>query len=87
MPVPACGNRRARAGRLRARRSPFEGGVYPRARRSPFEGGVCPRAGRSLLKGIFEWAALVGRGGYRGVGRALCVCLSKMHLALVFCGF
>jgi hypothetical protein len=48
---------------------------------------VCPRAGRSLLEGIFEWAALVGRGGYRGVGRALCVCLSKMHLALVFCGF
>jgi hypothetical protein len=47
--------------------------VYPRAGRSPLEGGVCPRARRSLLEGIFEWAALVGRGGYRGMGRALCV--------------
>jgi hypothetical protein len=86
MPVPACGHERARAERPRARRSLFEGGVYPRARRSPLdvsvhprtgrsppEGGVCPRARRSLLEGIFEWAALVGRGGHRGVGRALCV--------------
>jgi hypothetical protein len=61
MPVPACGHERARAERSRARRSLFEGGVYPRARRSPPEvsvhprtgrsppeGGVCPRARRSL---------------------------------------
>jgi hypothetical protein len=100
MPVPACGNGRARAERPRARRSPLEVSVYPRARRSPLEVSVCararqgplevsvcPRAGRSLLEGIFKWAALVGRGGYRGVGRALCVRLSKMRLVLVFCGF
>jgi hypothetical protein len=42
-----------------------------------------PRARRSLLEGTFEWAALVGRGGHRGVGRASCVRLSKMHLASV----
>jgi hypothetical protein len=34
---------------------------------------VCPRARRSLLEGIFEWAALVGRQGHRGVGHAPCV--------------
>jgi hypothetical protein len=86
MPLPVCGNGCARAERPRARQSPLEGGVYPRARRSPLEvsvhprtgrspleGGACPRARRSLLEGIFEWAALVGRGGHRGVGRASCV--------------
>jgi hypothetical protein len=75
MPVPACGNGRARAEGPRARRSPLEGAVNPRARRSPLEGdahprarqsplegGVHPRARRSLLEGTFEWAALVGRG-------------------------
>jgi hypothetical protein len=87
MPVPTCGNGRARAQRPRARRSPLEVRVHPRAGRSPLEGGVCPRARRSLLEGIFEWAALVGRGSYRGVGRALCVRLSKMCLSLVFCRF
>jgi hypothetical protein len=46
-----------------------------------------PRARRSLLEGTFEWVALVGRGGHRSVGRAPCVCLSEMHLALVFCRF
>jgi hypothetical protein len=45
---------------------------------------VYPRARRSLLEGTFEWAALVGRGGHRGVGHALCARLSKMRLALVF---
>jgi hypothetical protein len=87
MPVPSYGNGRARAERPRARWSLLEGGVYPRARRSPLEGGVYPRAGRSLLEGTFEWAALVGRGGHRGVGRAPCARLSKMHLALVFSRF
>jgi hypothetical protein len=60
-------------------------GVYPRARRSPLEVSVYHRAGRSLLEGTSEWAALVDRGGHRNVGRALCVRLSKMCLALVFC--
>jgi hypothetical protein len=87
MLVPACGNGRACAERPRARQSLLEGGVYPRAGRSPLEGGVYPRARRSLLEGTFEWAALVGRGGHRGVGRAQCACLSKMRLALVFCRF
>jgi hypothetical protein len=72
MPVPVCGNGRARAERSRARRSLHEGGVCPRAGWSPLKGGVYPRAGRSLLEGTFEWAALVGRGGHRGVGRAPC---------------
>jgi hypothetical protein len=71
----------------RARRNQLEGGVSPRARRSLLEGGVCPRARRSLLEGKFEWVALVGRGSYRGVGRALCVRLRKMRLSLVFCRF
>jgi hypothetical protein len=61
--------------------------VHPRAGWSPLEGSVFPRARRSLLEGIFEWAALVGPGGYRGVGRALCVRLRKMRLSLVFCRF
>jgi hypothetical protein len=100
MLVPACGNGRARAERPRARRSPLEGGAYPRARRSPLEvsihprtgrspleGGACPRARRSLLEGIFEWAALVGRGGHRGVGRASCV-FKKSALSFgLFSGF
>jgi hypothetical protein len=86
MPVPAYGNGRARAERPRARRGLLEGGADPRARRSllevsalprtgqsPPEGGVCPRARQSLLEGIFEWAALVGRRGHRGVGHALCI--------------
>jgi hypothetical protein len=58
----------------RARRSLLEGGVYPRARRIPLEGGVSPRARRNPLEGAFDWATLVGRGGHRGVGRALRVC-------------
>jgi hypothetical protein len=86
MPVPACGNGRARAEHPRARRSSLEVGVYARGR-SPLEVGVHPRARRSLLEGTFEWAALVGRGGHRSVGRAPCVRLSGMRLALVFCRF
>jgi hypothetical protein len=70
-----------------ARRSPLEGAVNPRAGRNPLEGGVHPRARRSLLEGTFEWAALVGRGDHRSVGRAPCVPSSEMHLGLVFAGF
>jgi hypothetical protein len=61
--------------------------VNPRARRNPLEVGVYPRARRSLLEGTFEWAALVGRGDHRSVGRTPCVRLSEMCLALVFCRF
>jgi hypothetical protein len=59
----------------RARRKPARGGMSPRAKRTSFEGGVSPRARRTLLEGAPCWAALVGRGGHRGVGRAACVCL------------
>jgi hypothetical protein len=82
--MPAYESRRTRAERPRARQTPFKGGADPRARRSllevsapprtgrsPPEGGAHPRARRSLLEGIFEWAALVGRWGLRGVGRVL----------------
>jgi hypothetical protein len=58
--------------------------VNPRARRSPLEGGVSPRAGRSLLEGALDWATPVGRGDLRGVGRALCLCLSERCFV---CGF
>jgi hypothetical protein len=94
MPVPACGKGRACAGASseaeanpRARRSPLEGAMNPRARRNLLEGGVNPRARRNLLEGAFEWAALVGRGDPRSVGRAPCVCLSGMCLVLGFCMF
>jgi hypothetical protein len=68
----------------RARRNPLEGGVSPRARRNPPEGGVSPRARRNPLEGAFDWATLVGRGGHRSVGRALCVRLSKRCVLLLF---
>jgi hypothetical protein len=49
---------------------------------------VSPRARQNLLEGAFDWATLVGRGGHRGVGRALRVRLSKRcALFLFFTGF
>jgi hypothetical protein len=51
------------------------------------EAEMNPRAGRSPLEGAFDWAALVGRGGHRGVGRASCVCLSERCFVLVLCRF
>jgi hypothetical protein len=30
-----------------------------------------------MLEGAFDWATPVGRGGHRGVGRALCVRLVR----------
>jgi hypothetical protein len=77
MPVPACGNRRAREG------ASSEAEVSPRARRNPLEGGVSPRARRNLLEGALDWATPVGRGGHRGVGRAQCVRSSKR--CVLFC--
>jgi hypothetical protein len=86
MPVHACGSRCAREGtsseaelaRGRQRPSsgaePARGSVSPRARRISFEGGVNPRARRTLLEGVPCWAALVGRGGHRSGGRAVCAC-------------
>jgi hypothetical protein len=94
MPVPTCGNGRAREGASseaeanpRARQSPLEGAMNPRARRNPLEAGVNPRVRRNLLEGAFEWAALVGHGDPRSVGRVPCVRLSGMCFSLVFCRF
>jgi hypothetical protein len=82
MLVPACGSRCACEG------ASSEAKASPRARRNPLEGGVSPRARRNLLEGAFDWATPVGRGGHRGVGRALCVRLSKRCvLFLFFAGF
>jgi hypothetical protein len=81
MPVSMCGGGHAREG------ASSEAEVNPRARRSPLEGGVYPRAGRSLLEGALDWATPVGCGDHRGVGRALCMCLSESCFVLVFCGF
>jgi hypothetical protein len=81
MPVPACGSGRAREEAL------SEAETNPRAGRSPLEGGVDPRARRSLLEGALDWAPMVGRGGHRGVGRALGVCLSERCFVSVFCRF
>jgi uncharacterized protein YggU (UPF0235/DUF167 family) len=94
MPVPACGNRRAREGASseaevnpRARRNALEGVVSPRARRNPLEGAVTPRARRNQLEGAFRWATPMGRGDHRSVGRAPCVCLSERCFTLIFCRF
>jgi hypothetical protein len=99
MPVPACGNGRARAERPRVRRGLLEGGADPRARRSLLEVSALPRIGTEPTRGRcvpsseaepargdLEWAALVGRRGHRGVGHA-CACLSEKCLALAFCRF
>jgi hypothetical protein len=61
--------------------------MHPRVRWNPLEGGVNPRARRNLLELAFEWAALVGRGDLRSVGRAPRVCLSGMCLVWFFAGF
>jgi hypothetical protein len=95
MPVPACGNRRAREGASseaevspRARRNPLEGGVSPRARRNPLEGGREPLSVAEPARGAFDWATPVGRRGHRGVGRALGVRSSeRCALFLFFAGF
>jgi hypothetical protein len=60
MLVPVCGSRRAREGAS--------------SEAEPAREIVSPRARRTLLEGVPCWAALVGRGGHRGVGCAVCVC-------------
>jgi hypothetical protein len=81
MPIPACGSGCARE------EASSEAEMNARARRNPLEGGMSPRARRNLLEGAFDWATPVGRGGHRGVGRALCVRLSEKCFVLVFCRF
>jgi hypothetical protein len=48
------------------------------------EAEMSPRARRNPLEGGFAWATLVGCGGHRSVGRALCVRLSERCFVLVF---
>jgi hypothetical protein len=48
---------------------------------------VSPRARRTLLEGAPCWAALVGRGGHRGVGCAVCVCFVLCLCFAFFAGF
>jgi hypothetical protein len=57
-------------------------------RRSPLEGRGDPRARRDLLEGAFDWVTPVGCGGHRSVGRAVCACLGKRCVfVLFFAGF
>jgi hypothetical protein len=50
---------------------------------------VSPRARRTLPEGALDWATLVGRGGHRSVGRAVCVCVLRFEVCFVlfFAGF
>jgi hypothetical protein len=48
------------------------------------EAEVSPRARRNPLEGAFDGATPVGRGGHRGVGRALRVRLSKRCVSFLF---
>jgi hypothetical protein len=70
MPVPACGGGRAREG-ASSEAEPARGRREPSSGAEPARGGRGPRARRSLLEGALDWATPVGRGGHRGVGRAL----------------
>jgi hypothetical protein len=48
---------------------------------------VSPRARRTLLEGAPCWAALVSRGGHRGMGCVVCVCFGlcfEEYLCFVF---
>jgi hypothetical protein len=97
MPVHACGSRCACEGTsseadpARGRRGPSSeadparGGVSPRARRTSVEGGVSPRARRTSLEGALCWAALVGRGGHRGMDRVGCVFCVRPEVCFAFC--
>jgi hypothetical protein len=53
------------------------GGGKPSSEAEPARGGVSPQERRNPLEGALDWATPVGRGGHRGVGRALCVRSSK----------
>jgi hypothetical protein len=69
MIVPTCGSWCAREGAS--------------SEAEPARGGVSPRARWNLLEGAFDWATLVGRGGHRSAGRAVCACLGKR--CVLFC--
>jgi hypothetical protein len=71
----------------RARRSPLEGGGGPRARRNPLEGARALERGGPRSRGAPRWAVLVGRGGHRGVGCAVCVCFVLCLCFVFFAGF
>jgi hypothetical protein len=77
-------------GELSSEAEPARGGREPSSEAEPARGGREPsseaetRARRNLLEGAFDWATPVGRGGHRGVGRALCLRLSKRCILLLF---
>jgi hypothetical protein len=73
MPVLACESRCAREG-ASSEAEPARGRRGPSSEAEPARGSVSPRARRTSLEGAPCWAALVGRGGHRGVGRAVCAC-------------
>jgi hypothetical protein len=71
---------RARRSRSRGRepsseKEPARGRRGPSSEAEPARVGVNPRARRNLLGGSRGWATLVGRGGHRSAGRAVCACL------------
>jgi hypothetical protein len=86
MLVPACGSRCACEGAsseaepARGRRGPSSeaeparGWSGPSSEAETARGSASPRARRTSLEGASCWAALVGRGGHRSVGRAVCAC-------------
>jgi hypothetical protein len=49
------------------------GGREPSSEADLVQGGHEPSSEADLLEGVPCWAAQVGRGGHRGVGRAMCV--------------
>jgi hypothetical protein len=80
MLVSACGSRCSREGASSEAGNLERGGTRSRGREpsseaEPARGVVSPRARRTLLEGALDWATLVGRGGHRSVGRAVCACL------------
>jgi hypothetical protein len=71
----------------RARRNPLEGGEgrEPSSEAEPARGGREPSSeAEPARRGVPCWAAVVGRRGHRGVGRALCACLDKRCVMLLF---
>jgi hypothetical protein len=99
MLVPVCRSRCAREGASSeaeparggrgpsSEAEPARGGREPSSEADHARGGVSPRARRTLLEGVPCWAALVGRGGDRVVGCAVCVCFglrSKSVCVLCF---
>jgi hypothetical protein len=74
----------------RGRREPSSEAEPDRGGREPSSEVEPARGGRELSSEVeparwgLDWSILVGRGGHRGVGRALCVRLSRRCVLLLF---